>query len=52
MVQKASETMDQKLNLPSPFLKLMGRRVMESVNTATARVKTMDPILYQAHQSK
>ena len=51
-VQKASATMDQKLNSPSPFLKLMGRRVMESINPATARLKTMDSILYQAHQSK
>ena len=48
-VQKASATMDQKLNSPSPFLKLMGRRVMESVNPATAKLKTMDAILYQAH---
>ena len=51
-VQKASATIDQKLNSPSPFLKLMGWRVMESVNLATARLKTMDAILYQAHQSK
>ena len=51
-VQKASATMDQKLNSPSPFLKLMGRMVMESVNPATARLKTMDAILYPAHQSK
>ena len=35
-VEKASATMDQKLNSPSPFLKLMGWRVMESVNPATA----------------
>ena len=39
-VKKASATMDQKLNSPGPFLKLMGRRVMESVNPATARLKT------------
>ena len=51
-VQKASATMDHKLNSPSLFLKLMGRRVMESVYPATARLKTMDAILYQAHQSK
>ena len=37
-VQKASATMDQKLNSPCPFLKLMGRRVLESVNPATARL--------------
>ena len=48
-VQKASATMDQKLNLPSPFLKLMGRRVLESVNPATARLKALDAILFQAH---
>ena len=30
-VQKAAETMDQKINSTSPFLKLMGRRVLESV---------------------
>ena len=51
-VQKASATMDQKLNSSSPFLKLMGRRVLESVNPATARLKTLDAILYQSHQSK
>ena len=51
-VQKASAMVDQKLNSPSPFLKLMGRRVMESINPVTARLKTMEAILYQAHQSK
>ena len=51
-VQKASATMDQKLNSPSPSLKLKGRRVMESVSPATARLKTMDTILYPANQSK
>ena len=34
-VQKAAATMDHKINSTSPFLKLMGRRVLESVNPAT-----------------
>ena len=51
-VQKVAETMDQKLKSPSSFLKLMGRRVMESVNPATQRLKTMDAILFQAKLSK
>ena len=44
--------MDKKLKSPSPFLKLMTRRVVESVNPATERLKTMDAILFQAKQSK
>ena len=44
--------MDQKINSTSPFLKLMGRRVLESVNPATERLNTQDTILYQAEQSK
>ena len=51
-VQKAAATMDQKINSTSPFLKLMGRRVLESVNPATDRLNTLDAILYQARQSK
>ena len=51
-VQKASDTLDQKLRSSSPFLKLMGRRVMELINPATAWLKTTDAILFQAHQSK
>ena len=39
-VQKAAATMDQKINSTSPFLKLMGRRVLQSVNPATARLNT------------
>ena len=44
--------MDQKINSTSPFLKLMGRRVLQSVNPATSRLDTLDAILYQAQQSK
>ena len=51
-VLKAAATMDQKINSTSPFLKLMGRRVLESVNPATERLNTLDAILYQARQSK
>ena len=51
-VLKAGATMDQKINSTSPFLKLMGRRVLESVNPATERLNTLDAILYQARQSK
>ena len=51
-VKKAADTMNRKIRLPSPFLKLMGRRIMESVNPATQRLETLDAILYQAKQSK
>ena len=51
-VQKAAATMDQKINSTSPFLKLMGRRVLQSVNPATERRNTLDAILYRAQQSK
>ena len=51
-VLKAGATMDHKINSTSPFLKLMGRRVLESVNPATERLNTLDAILYQARQSK
>ena len=51
-VQKAAATMDQKINSTSPFLKLMGRRVLESVKPATERLNTLDAILYRAQQSK
>ena len=51
-VLKAAATMDQKINSTSLFLKLMGRRVLESVNPATERLNTLDAILYQARQSK
>ena len=51
-VKKAADTMNRKLRSPSPFLKLMGRRIMESVNPATQRLETLDAILYQAKQSK
>ena len=51
-VKKAADTMNRKLCSPSPFLKLMGRRIMESVNPATQRLETLDAILYQAKQSK
>ena len=47
-VKKAADTMNRKLRSPSPFLKLMGRRIMESVNPATQRLETLDAILYQA----
>ena len=33
-VQKAAATMDHKINSTSPFLKLMGRRVLEFVQVA------------------
>ena len=51
-VKKAADTMNRKIRSPSPFLKLMGRRIMESVNPATQRLETLDAILYQAKQSK
>ena len=51
-VQKSAATMDQKINSTSPFLKLMGRRVLESVKPATERLYTMDAILYRAQHSK
>ena len=51
-VQKAAATMDQKINSTSPFLKLMGRRVLESVNPALDRLNALDAILYKARQSK
>ena len=44
--------MDQKLRSSSPFLKLMRRRVIKSVNPALAQLKTMEAILFQAQQSK
>ena len=48
-VQKAAATMDHKINSTSPFLKLMGRRVLDP---ATERLNTLDAILYRAQQSK
>ena len=39
-VQKAAATMGHKINSTSPFLKLMGRRVLESVDPATERLNT------------
>ena len=39
-VQKSAATMDKKINSTSPFLKLMGRRVLESVKPATERLYT------------
>ena len=52
VVQKAADPMDQKLRSSSPFLKLMRRRVIKSVNPALAQLKTMEAILFQAQQSK
>ena len=49
VVQKAAATMDQKIYSTSPFLKLMGRRVLESVNPATERLNTLDAILSLIH---
>ena len=51
-VQKAAATMDHKINSTSPFLKLMGRRVLESVNPAMEKLNTLDAIPHQAQQSK
>ena len=51
-VEKATSTMTSKLQAPSPFLKLLGHRLLQSVQPATDRLRTLDAILYQQGRNK
>ena len=51
-VDKATSTMTSKLKAPSPFLKLLGHRLLQSVQPAADRLRTLDAILYQQVRNK
>ena len=51
-VEKATSTMTSKLEAPSPFLKLLGHHLLQSVQPAADRLRTLDAILYQQARNK